>query len=229
MWAGEVLESVNNFSEYSGRIRSISCCWWCGPLRHWDTRGHDIEYAGHLGPCQLRGMISELSGKSVLRRYRNYTKNCMLPEINSARLYMFIEINSARVELTHRGLVTHTCVSKLTILGSDNGLSPGRRQAIIWTTAGILLAEHLGQTSMNIQSKFIHFNSRKSIGKWWPFCLGLNMLMYKERPREMGIPSKLIRSALRARSVVSMYQSTPPSLIGWYCSRWLGIVQRRHF
>ena len=33
--------------------------------------------------------------------------------------------------LTHRGRVTHTCVSKLTIIGSDNGLSPDRRQAII--------------------------------------------------------------------------------------------------
>ena len=33
----------------------------------------------------------------------------------------------------------HRCVSKLTIIGSDNGLSPGRRQAIIWTNAGILL------------------------------------------------------------------------------------------
>ena len=30
---------------------------------------------------------------------------------------------------------------KLTILGSDNGLSPERRQAIIWTNAGILLIE----------------------------------------------------------------------------------------
>ena len=29
--------------------------------------------------------------------------------------------------------MTHICVSKLTIIGSDNGLSPGRRQAIIWT------------------------------------------------------------------------------------------------
>ena len=29
-------------------------------------------------------------------------------------------------------------VGKLTIIGSDNGLSPGRRQAIIWTNAGIL-------------------------------------------------------------------------------------------
>ena len=34
--------------------------------------------------------------------------------------------------LTHWGLVTHICVTKQTIIGSDNGLSPGRRQAIIW-------------------------------------------------------------------------------------------------
>ena len=37
------------------------------------------------------------------------------------------------------GRVTHICVSKLTIIGSDKGLSPGRRQAIIWTNDGILL------------------------------------------------------------------------------------------
>ena len=35
--------------------------------------------------------------------------------------------------------MTHTCITKLTIIGSDNGLSPGRRQAIVWTNAGILL------------------------------------------------------------------------------------------
>ena len=35
------------------------------------------------------------------------------------------------VELTHWGRVTHICVGKQTIIGSDNGLSPGRRQAII--------------------------------------------------------------------------------------------------
>ena len=37
------------------------------------------------------------------------------------------------------GRVTHICVSKLTIIGSDNGLSTGRRQANIWTNVGILL------------------------------------------------------------------------------------------
>ena len=38
-----------------------------------------------------------------------------------------------------QGRMTHMDVSKLTIIGSDNGLSPGQRQAIIWTSAGILL------------------------------------------------------------------------------------------
>ena len=47
-------------------------------------------------------------------------------------------------KLTHWGQVTHICVSKLSILGSDNGLSPDRRQAIIWTNAGILLIWPLG-------------------------------------------------------------------------------------
>ena len=45
--------------------------------------------------------------------------------------------------LTHWGRVTHICVSELTITGSDNGLSPRRRQAIIWNKAGLLLIEPL--------------------------------------------------------------------------------------
>ena len=45
--------------------------------------------------------------------------------------------------LTHWGRVTHICVGNLTIIASDNGLSPSRRQAIIWTNAGILLIRHL--------------------------------------------------------------------------------------
>ena len=42
-------------------------------------------------------------------------------------------------DLTHWGRVTHICIIKLFIIGSDNGLSPDRRQAIIWNNAGILL------------------------------------------------------------------------------------------
>ena len=45
---------------------------------------------------------------------------------------------------THYGRVTDIWVSNLTTIGSDNGLSPDRRQAIIWTNAGILLIGHSG-------------------------------------------------------------------------------------
>ena len=46
--------------------------------------------------------------------------------------------------ITHWGRVMHICHSKLIIIGSDNVLSPGRCQAIIWTNAGILLIRALG-------------------------------------------------------------------------------------
>ena len=46
------------------------------------------------------------------------------------------------------GRVTHICVSDLTIIGLDKGLSPGRRQAIIRTNAGILIIRPLEQTSV---------------------------------------------------------------------------------
>ena len=49
--------------------------------------------------------------------------------------------------------MTHICISKLTIIGSDNGLSPGRRQAIIWTNAGILLIRTLGTNFSEILSE----------------------------------------------------------------------------
>ena len=39
--------------------------------------------------------------------------------------------------LTHWGRVTHICVGNLTLIGSDNGLSPGRRHAIIWTNVDL--------------------------------------------------------------------------------------------
>ena len=83
--------------------------------------------------------------------------------------------------LTHWVQVTHICVSKLTIIASDNGLSPGRRQAIIWTNAGTLLIGPLGIKFNEILIE-IHTFSFKKIHlkmpsvKQRPFCLGPNVL-----------------------------------------------------
>ena len=46
--------------------------------------------------------------------------------------------------LTHWDRMTHIWIGDLTILSSDNGLSPDRRQAIIWTNDEILLIGPLG-------------------------------------------------------------------------------------
>ena len=83
--------------------------------------------------------------------------------------------------LTHWGRVTHICVGKLTIIGSDNGLSPRRRQAIIWTNDGILLIGPLETNFNEILIEIYTFSFKKMhlkmlSGKWRPFCLGLNVL-----------------------------------------------------
>ena len=59
--------------------------------------------------------------------------------------------------LTHWGRETHICVSKLTIIASDNGLSPGRRQAIIWNNAWILSIGLLGTNFSENLIEIFHF------------------------------------------------------------------------
>ena len=86
--------------------------------------------------------------------------------------------------LAHWGRVTHICVSKLNIIGSDNGLSPDRRQAIIWTNAGLLLIGPLGTNFSEIFIEILTFSFKKirlkvSSAKRRPFCLGLNVLNHE--------------------------------------------------
>ena len=59
------------------------------------------------------------------------------------------------------GQVTHVCVSSQIVINSDNGLSPGRRQAIIWSNAGILLIRTLGTNFSDILSKIHTFVFKK--------------------------------------------------------------------
>ena len=83
--------------------------------------------------------------------------------------------------LTHWGRVTHICVGNLTIISSDNGVSPGRRQAIIWTNAEILLIRTLGTNFSEILGEihsfsFSEMHLKMSSAKWRLFGLGLNVL-----------------------------------------------------
>ena len=82
---------------------------------------------------------------------------------------------------THWGRVTHICVGNLAIIGSNNGLSPGRRQAIIWTDVGILLIGSWGTNFSEIWIGIETFSLKKihlkmSSAKGRLFSLGLNEL-----------------------------------------------------
>ena len=101
--------------------------------------------------------------------------------------------------LTHWGRVTHICISKLTIIGPDNGLSPGRRQTIIWTNDGILLIGPLGTNFSKILIEIYIFSFKKmllkmSSGNWQPFCLGLNVLTHCETIWQYNSASPLFQA-----------------------------------
>ena len=85
--------------------------------------------------------------------------------------------------LTHWCRVTHICVGNLTIIGSDNGLSPGRHQAITWTNVGILLIGPLGTNFSEMLIEIHTFSFQKIhlkmlAGKPRPFWPGLNVLKH---------------------------------------------------
>ena len=123
------------------------------------------------------------TGKKTTWNYLIYNTGRIASAIPwQTRCWQWNSLREANI-LTHWGRVTHIFVGNLTIIGSDNGLSPGRRQAIIETNAGILSIGPLGRSfneiSIGIQTfsfKKMHLNM--SSAKWRPFCPGLNELTY---------------------------------------------------
>ena len=76
-----------------------------------------------------------------------------------------IGCHDSHAKLTHWDRVTHICECKLIIIGSYNGLSPRRRQAIIWTNAENVLIGPLETNFSGILSEIHTFHSRKCILK----------------------------------------------------------------
>ena len=118
--------------------------------------------------------------------YKAWNHKCS-KSLSSSNLMVFLQCHvylhwyQLELYLTHWGRVTHICVSDLTSIGSDNGLSPGQHQAIIRTNAGILLIRPLGTNFNEILIKILIFSFKKMrlkvlSAKRRPFCLGLNEL-----------------------------------------------------
>ena len=116
-------------------------------------------------------------------------------------------------ELTHWGRVTHKCVSKIIIIGSDNGSSPGRLQAINWTNAGILLIGPLGINFSEILIEINIFPLKKmhlkmSSAKRRLFRLDLNelILIYRQTEYYQGTlaPKSTIQKLSQEKIILKM-------------------------
>ena len=134
--------------------------------------------------CQIAIIVSQPQWKiccysvNLLVKYFLWTIKSSSTEMYWHVFLSLVIMNICQEKLTHWGWMMHICLSKLSIIGSDNGLSPGRRQAIIWTSVGILLIKSLGTNFREILIGIHKFSFRQkmhlkmSSGKWRPFCLG---------------------------------------------------------
>ena len=146
-----------------------------------------FKWSSHLG--HISNKISK--GIGVITKVRKFFDQTTLMSLYNSLIFPYImycvQVWGSAYEthlrhLTHWGRVTHICVSKLTIIGSDNGLSPGRRQAIIWTNSGILLIRTLGTNFSEILGEihsfsFLKMHLKMASAKWRLFGLCLNELM----------------------------------------------------
>ena len=114
---------------------------------------------------------------SLYHYWAHYSKN---QAIILNVVYHELHVNTL---ITHWGQVIYVFVSNLATIGTDNCLLPGRHQAIIWISAGILLIGPLrtnfSETLIKIRiSSFKKMHLKISSAIWCPFCLSLNVLTH---------------------------------------------------
>ena len=112
---------------------------------------------------------------------------CLISKINKNKAFWpFSHVFLCPFVKTHWGRTRHICVITLTIIGSDNGLSPCRCQAIIWTNAGNLLIRNLETIFSEYLSEIHTFSWKKmhlkmssaKFGQFFPDRIVLNWLTW---------------------------------------------------
>ena len=150
-------------------MKSLGVCYWYVKMTQCRYVEHGLEYITFYVKKQTP--LAVCSGPPLVRH----------KTLGAPTFVIFAYWGPlAMLTLTHWGWVTHICVGNITIIASDHGLSPGRRQAIIWTNAEMLLLGPLGTNFSEILIGIHTFSFKKMhekmSAKWRPFCLGLNVL-----------------------------------------------------
>ena len=169
------------------KVPSVMCRLFCSSfndLTHWVSNLTIIGSDNGLSPGRHQAIIWTNAGILIIQTLRtNLTE--ILSEIHTfsfKKMHFKVPSVMCRLFCSSFNDLTHW-VSNLTIIGSDNGLSPGRHQAIIWTNAGILIIQTLRTNLTEILSEIHTFSFKKMhlkmlSAKWRPFCLSLNVSMW---------------------------------------------------
>ena len=164
----------------------------------------------HFNPNTNQEYFENFVCKMPIILFKPYCWNIVSERLKSTSWEM--DSNPWPFILTHWGRVTHICVSILTIICSDNGLSPSRRQAIIWTNVGIILIWPLETNLGEIQIGKQTFSNKKmhlkmSSAKWRPFCLGLNVLKGSSQVNHAWMNDGKVKSVVTQHEpIISIHQ-----------------------
>ena len=161
--------------------------WWISHvlyIRLAESPGLCSKWAGNFMECTVFVLMYVLDVEKYIFMFR--PSRCVRKKVWKISFDMWHLFNLRvtifyAVSLTRWGQATLICVGKLTIIGSDNGLSPGRRQAMIWINDVILLIGSLGTNFSEIlignqTFSFKKMHLKMSSAKWRPFYFGLNLL-----------------------------------------------------
>ena len=154
-------------------------------------------------PCQTNYYRMKHDESIWVLYYLMYGMSALTGKYMCGARREFPSANYLFTKLTHSGRVTHICVGNLIIIVADNGLSPGRRRAIIQTNAGILLIGPLGRNFNEMLIEIHTFSFKKMhlkmwSAKWRPFCLGLNVLKVQNENIAFIVESKLSMISFQA-------------------------------
>ena len=135
----------------------IWACWWtvwpAQTRQPWKGLGQGCQLptqlkeegikSYNLNPCQDEFIFRIIKCICIFYHFltlKCHMRYCLIQWISKLPL-----MGSKKKLFTHWYRVMHKCVGKLTNIGSnDNGLSPGQRQAFIWSNVGKLLIGPLG-------------------------------------------------------------------------------------
>ena len=183
----------------------------------------------HIQVNTEQGIVQHTGVKVLYKTFANESvrrSDVLPPGLQIGKFVFCVHVSEV---LPHWGRVTHICVSKLTIIGWDNGLSPNRRQGMIWTNAGILLIGPSGTKIIEILIKIHSFSVKKmhlklSSAKWRPFGFDLNVLSNGEKRLAHKIADSMIFMSTLRNCLDSVYSEVFPLDIYYTCE---GLVKRK--